>query len=53
VQYDIEAQPEQKAELKKKSGGSTSVPLIDIGGIIIRGYNPSAIKSALERVVAQ
>lgn len=53
VQYDIEAQPERKAEMKTKSGGSGGVPLIDIGGIIIRGYSPEAIKAAVERVAAR
>jgi hypothetical protein len=32
-----------------KSGGSTGVPLIDVEGTIIRGYNPDALKSAIER----
>lgn len=53
VQYDIEAQPERKKEMKEKSGGSLAVPVIDIGGTIIRGYNPAAIKAAVERVAAR
>jgi hypothetical protein len=32
-----------------KSGGSTGVPLVDIEGIIIRGYNPDALKGAVEK----
>ncbi len=35
--------------MKKKSGGSLSVPLIDIDGTIIREYGQSAIKAALDR----
>ena len=53
VQYDIEAQPNRKEEMKQKSGGSTAIPLIDIGGTIIRGYNPSAIKVAVEKIAAR
>lgn len=53
VEYDIEASPDRKAEMKQKSGGSTGVPLLDIGGIILRGYSPEAIKSALEKVAAR
>jgi hypothetical protein len=39
--------------MKKKSGGSSSVPLIDIDGTIIRGYSQSAIKAALDRSAAR
>ncbi len=53
VQYDIETQPSRKAELRQKSGGSTAIPFIDIGGTIIRGYNPSAIKAAVDKVAAR
>jgi glutaredoxin len=53
VQYDIEAQPDRKAEMKQKSGGSTAIPLIDIGGTIIRGYNPAAIKAAVEKIAGR
>ena len=53
VEYDIEASPDRKEEMKTKSGGSTAVPLIDIGGIIIRGFSPEAIKSALERAASR
>ena len=53
VQYDIEVQPVRKAEMKQKSGGTTSVPLIDIRGTIIHGYNPGAIKAAMDKVAAQ
>ncbi len=49
VEYDIDRDPERKAEMKRKSGGSTGVPLLDIDGTIIRGYSPSAIKAAVEQ----
>ncbi len=53
VEYDIERDPDRKAEMKKKSGGSSGVPLLDIDGAIIRGYSPSAIKAAVERSAAR
>jgi hypothetical protein len=31
------------------SAGSTGVPLIDMKGINITGYNPGAIKAAIEK----
>jgi hypothetical protein len=34
--------------MKKLTGGSSGVPLIDVEGIIIRGYDPDEIKSAVE-----
>jgi glutaredoxin len=42
IEYNIERD-------KSKSGGSTGVPLIDVEGIIIRGYNLSALRAAIER----
>ena len=53
VEHDIDKDSNMKAEMKEKSGGSTSIPLIDIDGTMIRGYNPSAIKAALDRIVAR
>ena len=35
--------------MMSKSGGSTGVPLIDVEGTVIIGYNPDALKSAIER----
>jgi glutaredoxin len=49
VEYDIEKNPSKEKEMLSKSGGSTGVPLIDVEGIIIRGYNPSAITDAVEK----
>ena len=33
----------------QKSGGSRGVPLIDIEGIIIRGYSQNAMQEAIEK----
>jgi len=53
IEHNIDRDQSRIDEMKKKSGGSTSVPLIDIDGAIIRGYNQSAIKAALERSAAK
>jgi glutaredoxin len=49
VEYDIEKNPSMEKEMLSKSGGAKGVPLIDVEGIIIRGYSPSAIKDAVEK----
>jgi glutaredoxin len=49
VEYDIERDPSKEKEMLSKSGGSKGVPLIDVEGIIIRGYSQSAIKDAVEK----
>jgi glutaredoxin len=46
VEYNVEKNPEKAAEFKAKGG--TGVPLIDIEGIIVRGFNAEAIKSAVD-----
>jgi glutaredoxin len=48
VEYDIDKDPDRKAEMRRKSGGSAGVPLLDIDGTIVRGYSPQAIKAAME-----
>ncbi|MGO9093448.1 MAG: glutaredoxin domain-containing protein [bacterium] len=49
IEYNIERDKNRKGEMLSKSGGSTGVPLIDVEGTIIRGYNPDALKAAVER----
>jgi glutaredoxin len=49
VEYNIEQDKKKREEMLVKSGGSGGVPLIDVEGIIIRGYNPDALKTAIER----
>jgi glutaredoxin len=49
VEYNIEQDKKKREEMLVKSGGSRGVPLIDVEGIIIRGYNPDAFKAAIER----
>jgi len=49
IEYNIERDKDRKEEMLSKSGGSTGVPLIDVEGTIIKGYNPDALKTAIER----
>jgi len=54
VEYDIEKQPARAKEMQRKlhragkRGGS--IPVIDVGGIILQGFSPAAIEHALARV---
>jgi glutaredoxin len=48
TEHDIEKNPQKREEMMAKSG-SRGVPVIDVEGIIIRGYSPSAMKDAIER----
>lgn len=48
IEHDIEKDPAQREEMIAKSG-SRGVPVVDIEGIIIRGYAPDAMRSAIER----
>ena len=47
VEYNIDKDSGKKEELQRKAG-RTSVPVIDIEGTIIHGFNPDAIKAALD-----
>lgn len=46
MEYDVEKDKDKAAEFRSKGGNG--VPLVDIEGIIIKGYSPSGIKAALE-----
>ena len=48
VEYNIDKDSGKKDELRRKAG-RTSIPLIDIEGTIIRGFNADAIRAALDR----
>ncbi|MFC1889918.1 glutaredoxin family protein [Thermodesulfobacteriota bacterium] len=49
VQKDIEKNPAHLEEMIKKTGRMMGVPVIDIDGKIILGYNLPAIKQALQK----
>ena len=46
VEYNVEKNREKAAEFKAKGG--SGVPLIDVEGTVIKGYNQESIKSAVE-----
>jgi glutaredoxin len=48
IEYNIERDKSKRDEMLGKSGGSLGVPLVDIEGIIIRGYSPDTIRAAIE-----
>ena len=48
VEYDIEKDAQKREEMMAKSG-SRGVPVVDIEGIIVRGYSPDAMTDAIER----
>ncbi len=48
TEYNIDKDKSRRDELHQKVPGS-GIPVIDIEGTIIRGYNPEAIKAALDR----
>jgi glutaredoxin len=47
VNKDIEADGDWAAELQEKTGGR-SIPVVEIDGSMIRGYNPSEMAALLE-----
>ncbi len=48
TEYDIDKDKNRNAEMSQKSGRK-GVPVIDVEGIIIRGYSPDGIKQAVEK----
>ncbi len=48
VEYNIDKDSGKRDEMRRKSG-STGVPVIDVDGTILRGFNPDAIRAALDR----
>lgn len=48
IEYDIDKDKNKEREMTEKSG-STGVPLIDVEGILIRGFSAEAIKEAVEQ----
>jgi len=49
IEYDVERDRSMGDEMLRKSGGARGVPLIDVEGIIIHGFSPSAINEAVEK----
>jgi glutaredoxin 3 len=48
VEHDIEKDLQKREEMMAKSG-SRGVPVVDVEGIVIRGFAPDAMRDAIER----
>jgi glutaredoxin len=48
IEYDIEKEPSRREEMIAKSG-SRGVPVVDVEGIVIRGYSADAMRDAIEQ----
>jgi len=48
IEYDVEKDRSKEAERLTKGGG-TGIPVIDVEGIILKGYNADNIKNAVEK----
>lgn len=51
VEKDIEKDPDANAEYRSKSGGYGGVPLIDVNGTMVRGFDQPRIEGLIARAV--
>ncbi len=49
IEYDVDRDTAKDQERLRKAGQGSGVPVIDVEGIIIRGFNPDRIKAAVEK----
>jgi glutaredoxin len=53
IEHDIEKEPRYASEMQKKlrdaGMGGGSIPVVDVGGTILRGFNPGAIDRAIAK----
>ena len=49
IEYNVERDKNKGEEASRKRGGGRGVPVIDVEGIIIKGYGPDRIKAAVEK----
>jgi len=49
TEYNVDREKSREEERIRKAGGGSGVPVIDVEGIIIRGFNPDRIKAAVEK----
>jgi len=49
TEYDVKKDKSKNKERARKCGGRSGVPVIDVEGIILVGYNESQIKRAVEK----
>lgn len=50
VEKDIEKDEAGRKEYQAKGKGYQGVPMVDVGGQIIKGYNPEEIRRGLDRL---
>lgn len=50
---DIDKDPNARSEMLRLTGGALGVPVLDIGGTVVRGYSPDRIKALLVPQAAQ
>jgi len=49
IEYDVERDKTKNEERRQKAGQGSGVPVIDVEGIILRGFNPYNIRAAIEK----
>jgi glutaredoxin len=49
TEYDVEKDPEKNREYLEKGNNEKGVPLIDIEGILLRGFDKNGISAALNK----
>ena len=49
IEYDVQKDRSRNQEKVRKSGKDSGVPVIDVEGIILKGFNPYNIRNAVEK----
>ena len=49
VEYDVQKDKSRNQEKVRKGGKGGGVPVIDVEGIILKGFSPNKIRSAVEK----
>ena len=49
IEKDATAAKEMRAKLKSAGLGGSSIPILDVGGVVLVGFSPRAIEAALKR----
>ena len=49
IEYDVKKNQAKNQEKMRKSGRGSGVPVIDVEGIILKGFTPDRIKNAVEK----
>ncbi len=49
TEYDVDKDKYRNEERTRKAGKGSGVPVIDVEGIIVKGFSPARIKAAVEK----